>query len=206
MNEEELELDVEEVEEQEREEESREEIEHHNKEFEEQNEEVEEQNEEFKEQNVEVVEQNKEIVEQNKEIEEQNKKVEEHSKEVEEQNKEVKEVSPDQQLLTNNSKPVTSISSTSSPSHPRKRVMFQTPPSSSSIREDSPTDVFNNPAFIFLQLYHSSSLGVHSSEPPVLLPSSESMERAIKVLDHIPPYNTHKIGVVYVGEGQVHVR
>ena len=199
MNEEELELDVEEVEEQEREEESREEIEHHNKEFE-------EQNEEFKEQNVEVVEQNKEIVEQNKEIEEQNKKVEEHSKEVEEQNKEVKEVSPDQQLLTNNSKPVTSISSTSSPSHPRKRVMFQTPPSSSSIREDTPTDVFNNPAFIFLQLYHSSSLGVHSSEPPVLLPSSESMERAIKVLDHIPPYNTHKIGVVYVGEGQVHVR
>lgn len=189
VNEEELELDVEEVEEVE--EESREEIAHHNKEVEEQNEEeVEEQNEE------EVEEQNEEVEEQNEEVEEQNEEIVEHNKE------EVKEVSPDQQLLTNNSKPVTSISSTSSPSRPRKRVMFQTPPSSSSIREDTPTDVFNNPAFIFLQLYHSSSLGVHSSDPPVLLPSSESMERAIKVLDHIPPYNTHKIGVVYVGEGQ----
>ena len=30
------------------------------------------------------------------------------------------------------------------------------------------------------------------------------MERAVKVLDHIPPYDTHKIGVVYVGQGQVH--
>ena len=28
------------------------------------------------------------------------------------------------------------------------------------------------------------------------------MERAVKVLDHIPPYDTHKIGVVYVGPGQ----
>ena len=190
MNEEEFELDVEEVEEveeQEREEEDRDEIEEQNKEeIEEQNEEVEEQ----KQNEAEVEEQNKEIVEQNKEVEEQNKE-------------EVKEVSPDQQLFTSNSKPVTSISSTSSPSRPRKRVMFHTPPSSSSIREDTPTDVFNNPAFIFLQLYHSSSLGVHSSDPPILLPSSESMERAIKVLDHIPPYNTHKIGVVYVGEGQV---
>ena len=26
----------------------------------------------------------------------------------------------------------------------------------------------------------------------------------MKVLDHIPPYDTHKIGVVYVGQGQVH--
>ena len=27
-------------------------------------------------------------------------------------------------------------------------------------------------------------------------------ERAMKVLDHIPPYDTHKLGVVYVGRGQ----
>ena len=27
-------------------------------------------------------------------------------------------------------------------------------------------------------------------------------QRAIKVLDRIPPYDTHKIGVVYVGPGQ----
>ena len=29
------------------------------------------------------------------------------------------------------------------------------------------------------------------------------MERALKVLDHIPPYDTHKIGVVYVDKNQV---
>ena len=31
----------------------------------------------------------------------------------------------------------------------------------------------------------------------------QAMERAVKLLDRIPPYNTHKIGVVYVGKGQV---
>ncbi len=87
---------------------------------------------------------------------------------------------------------------------PRKRVMFSRPSSSTSaLREELPADVYNNPSFVFLQLYHSSSLGVQSRDPPILLSSSESVERGIKVLDHIPPYNTHKLGVVYVGEDQV---
>ena len=84
---------------------------------------------------------------------------------------------------------------------PLKRVLFsQTQPTA---HEDTPTDIFNNPAFIFLQLYHSSSLGGPPVDTPLLLPTSEAVERAVKVLDHIPPYNTHKIGVVYVGEDQV---
>lgn len=29
------------------------------------------------------------------------------------------------------------------------------------------------------------------------------IERAVKVLDQMPPYDTHKIGVVFVGAGQV---
>lgn len=29
------------------------------------------------------------------------------------------------------------------------------------------------------------------------------VERAVKVLDQMPPYDTHKIGVVFVGAGQV---
>ena len=37
----------------------------------------------------------------------------------------------------------------------------------------------------------------------VILPSPQAVERAVKVLDHIPPYDTHKIGVIYVGQGQV---
>uniref|UniRef100_A0A1X7VTP7 Rap-GAP domain-containing protein n=1 Tax=Amphimedon queenslandica TaxID=400682 RepID=A0A1X7VTP7_AMPQE len=88
-----------------------------------------------------------------------------------------------------------------------RRVMFsQTPPTSGRTREDMSADVFNNPSFIFLQLYHSSSLGLSQPAPPkdtpLLLPATESIERALKVLDHIPPYNTHKIGVVYVGKEQ----
>ena len=89
-----------------------------------------------------------------------------------------------------------------------RRVMFsQTPPTSARTREDMSADIFNNPSFIFLQLYHSSSLGLSQPAPPkdtpLLLPATESIERALKVLDHIPPYNTHKIGVVYVGKEQV---
>ena len=95
-------------------------------------------------------------------------------------------------------------SSSSSPSRVHKRVVFsQASSPSSSIREDTSTDIFNNPSFIFLQLYHSVPLGVLPTDTPLLLPSSESVERAMKVLDHIPPYNTHKIGVVYVDQDQV---
>ena len=82
----------------------------------------------------------------------------------------------------------------------------------------------NNPSFVFLQLYHSAALTLppSPSHTPLLLPADEvreiqlevpvhvctftaaqAMVRAVKLLDHIPPYNTHKIGVVYVGEGQV---
>ena len=37
----------------------------------------------------------------------------------------------------------------------------------------------------------------------MLLGDGEATERAIKVLDHIPPYDTHKIGVIYTARGQV---
>lgn len=32
--------------------------------------------------------------------------------------------------------------------------------------------------------------------------STQTTDRAIKVLDHIPPYETHKVGVVYVDKAQ----
>ncbi len=38
---------------------------------------------------------------------------------------------------------------------------------------------------------------------PILLPKSKEVERSIKNLDRIYPYETHKIGVVYVGPGQL---
>uniref|UniRef100_A0A8D0NHX3 Tuberin n=1 Tax=Sus scrofa TaxID=9823 RepID=A0A8D0NHX3_PIG len=57
-----------------------------------------------------------------------------------------------------------------------------------------------NPSFVFLQLYHSPFFGDESNKP-ILLPS-ESFERSVQLLDQIPSYDTHKIAVLYVGEGQ----
>uniref|UniRef100_A0A287AIE9 Tuberin n=1 Tax=Sus scrofa TaxID=9823 RepID=A0A287AIE9_PIG len=59
-----------------------------------------------------------------------------------------------------------------------------------------------NPSFVFLQLYHSPFFGDESNKP-ILLPSElQSFERSVQLLDQIPSYDTHKIAVLYVGEGQ----
>ncbi|KAM9208697.1 tuberin isoform 2-T2 [Dugong dugon] len=57
-----------------------------------------------------------------------------------------------------------------------------------------------NPSFVFLQLYHSPFFGDESNKP-ILLPN-ESFERSLQLLDQIPSYDTHKVAVLYVGEGQ----
>jgi tuberous sclerosis protein 2 len=56
-------------------------------------------------------------------------------------------------------------------------------------------------SFVFLQLYHTAYFG-STSEKPLLVPQSLAIERAVKNLDRIPPYETHKVGVIYVGPGQ----
>ncbi|KAJ1527617.1 hypothetical protein ONE63_007580 [Megalurothrips usitatus] len=58
-----------------------------------------------------------------------------------------------------------------------------------------------NPNLIFLQLYHSSYFG-NTTEKPLLVSNSAQLQRAIKVLDLTPPYETHQVGVLYVGMGQ----
>ncbi|PSN43169.1 hypothetical protein C0J52_09893 [Blattella germanica] len=58
-----------------------------------------------------------------------------------------------------------------------------------------------NPSFVFLQLYHTAHFG-STSEKPLLVPQSQAIQRAVKNLDRIPPYETHKVGVLYVGPGQ----
>ncbi|KFQ58808.1 Tuberin [Pelecanus crispus] len=57
-----------------------------------------------------------------------------------------------------------------------------------------------NPSFVFLQLYHSPFFGDENNKP-LLLPN-EMFERSVQLLDQIPSYDTHKIAVLYVGEGQ----
>uniref|UniRef100_A0A2K6FQJ0 Tuberin n=1 Tax=Propithecus coquereli TaxID=379532 RepID=A0A2K6FQJ0_PROCO len=59
-----------------------------------------------------------------------------------------------------------------------------------------------NPSFVFLQLYHSPFFGDESNKP-ILLPNEVgSFERSVQLLDQIPSYDTHKLAVLYVGEGQ----
>ncbi|XP_077461767.1 tuberin isoform X2 [Stigmatopora argus] len=59
-----------------------------------------------------------------------------------------------------------------------------------------------SPSFVFLQLYHSPFFG-NEANKPLLLPKTQVIDRAVKVLDQMPPYDTHKIGVIFVGAGQV---
>ncbi|XP_053679837.1 tuberin [Anopheles nili] len=54
-----------------------------------------------------------------------------------------------------------------------------------------------SPSFVFLQLYHHGQFG---PECPVLM--DKDPEKAIGLLDLIPPFEMHKIGVLYVGPGQ----
>ncbi|KAK3091724.1 hypothetical protein FSP39_022166 [Pinctada imbricata] len=58
-----------------------------------------------------------------------------------------------------------------------------------------------NPSFVFLQLYNGGLLS-NGSDAPLLLPQSEAITRSLSVLDRIHPFETHKIGVVYVGPRQ----
>ncbi|KAK6623829.1 hypothetical protein RUM44_010685 [Polyplax serrata] len=58
-----------------------------------------------------------------------------------------------------------------------------------------------SPSFVFLQLYHSAHFG-STDEKPILISQNSVIQRAILTLDFIPPFETHKVGVIYVGPGQ----
>ena len=58
------------------------------------------------------------------------------------------------------------------------------------------------PQFMFLQLYQAAGLTAGSNEKPILLPSTKTVETSLRILDRIFSYETHKVGVVYVGQGQ----
>ena len=68
------------------------------------------------------------------------------------------------------------------------------------------------PRFVFLQLYYNSIFDekfpdfkdreVRENRTPILLPKNDAIERGLRNLDLITPYETHKIGIVYVGPGQ----
>ncbi|XP_059490501.1 tuberin isoform X2 [Neocloeon triangulifer] len=56
------------------------------------------------------------------------------------------------------------------------------------------------PSFVFLQLYQEGRLA-GKGEKPMLVPK-DIATMSIRTFDYIPPYETHKLGVLYVGENQ----
>lgn len=73
------------------------------------------------------------------------------------------------------------------------------PPSGQRSKEPPKSGI--NPSFVFLQLFHSAYFG-NTNERPLVVDSSQVVQRALKVLDCIPPFETHTIGVIYIRQGQ----
>ena len=70
-----------------------------------------------------------------------------------------------------------------------------------------------SPQYVFLQFYYNSMfkeeidpISQSSTDKPILLSKNDPTIRSISCLDRITPYETHKIGVLYVGPGQVESR
>lgn len=60
------------------------------------------------------------------------------------------------------------------------------------------TKLCMNPSFVFMQLYHTGQMQV--TDVPIKVPPEQMS--AVNLLDLAPPFETHKIGVLYVGQGQ----
>lgn len=56
-----------------------------------------------------------------------------------------------------------------------------------------------NPSFVFVQLFNTGKINI-SQERPLLV--TDKHMNTLNLLDLIPPYEIHKIGVLYVGPGQ----
>lgn len=88
------------------------------------------------------------------------------------------------------------ISSMTSARKPRTEVFRPT-----NTRPKDPPKSGINPSFIFLQLFHSAFFG-NTNEKPLVVDTSQVIQRSLKVLDCIPPYETHTIGVIFIRQGQ----
>ncbi|KAI8123354.1 Tuberin [Lucilia cuprina] len=60
------------------------------------------------------------------------------------------------------------------------------------------TKLCMNPSFVFMQLYHTGQVQV--TDVPIKVPPEQMS--AVNLLDLAPPFETHNIGVLYVGQGQ----
>jgi len=90
--------------------------------------------------------------------------------------------------------------STPSPTKPKPRPSFPSLVEQASMgKQDKSSGI--SPQFMFLQLYQSLMPTAYADKP-LLLPQSNAINSSLKILDTIPCHETHKVGVLYVGQGQ----
>jgi len=90
--------------------------------------------------------------------------------------------------------------STPSPTKPKSRPSFPSLVEQVTMSKQEKTAGIS-PQFMFLQLYQSLMPTAYSDKP-LLLPQSNPIMSSLKILDTIPCHETHKVGVLYVGQGQ----
>jgi hypothetical protein len=75
-------------------------------------------------------------------------------------------------------------------------------PNSNTIPLNSTQPTSLDPSQVFLQLFQTAHSYSNENEQPLLIPLSENegIKRTLNILDYLPCYLTHKIGVVYIGE------
>lgn len=59
-----------------------------------------------------------------------------------------------------------------------------------------------DPSQVFLHLFQTQHSYSNEKEQPLLIPENESIQRSMNILDYIPCYMVHKIGVLYIGRSQ----
>ncbi|XP_076800613.1 tuberin-like [Clavelina lepadiformis] len=84
---------------------------------------------------------------------------------------------------------------------PKSRGRLSGPVASPMNDQSNRNDANLTPGFVFLQMFQTAMVP-ESLQRPLLLPNTATIDRAVHVLDMIPPYDTWGTGVVYVRPGQ----
>ena len=61
-----------------------------------------------------------------------------------------------------------------------------------------------DPSQVFLQLFQNQYIYNDEKDQPILIPENDNIHRSIKILDYMPAYMLHKVGVIYVGKNQAY--
>ncbi len=79
--------------------------------------------------------------------------------------------------------------------------MLQNPLTMQTPVYNEPAPIQLDPSQVFLQLFQPK-LSSDLKEKPLLVPENDNIKRSLGLLDYLPCYLIHKIGVIYIGKNQ----